>query len=182
MDLIIETERLLLRPILNSDAEALFEMDNNPNVHLYLGNEPVQNIDDVYGYINSIQSQYIKNEIGRFVVVLKDTNEVIGWAGIKFVTEPENNHVNFYDIGYRLQEKHWRKGYGLEAAKAWLDYGFNQMKISIIIATAHIDNNGSNAILQKIGMELKEQYQHHDLPCNWYELQNPNQTSKLLNL
>lgn len=174
MNLILETERLLLRPLLASDAEALFEMDNNPNVHLYLGNEPVQAIDDVYGYIESIQNQYIKNGIGRFTVVVKDTNEVIGWAGIKFVTEPENNRTNFYDLGYRLQEKHWRKGYGLEAAKAWLDYGFNQMKIPIMIATAHVDNDGSNTILQKIGMVKKEQYLYDDLLCNWYELQNPN--------
>ena len=171
-NLIIATERLVLRPILNSDAGALYEMDNNPNVHLYLGNKPVKAIDDVRGYIKSIQNQYIKNGIGRFAVVLKKTNKVIGWAGIKFVTETENNHTNFYDIGYRLQEKHWRKGYGLEAAKAWLDYGFNQMQIPVIIATAHVDNEGSNAILQKIGMIQKEQYLHHDLPCNWYELKN----------
>lgn len=177
MDFKITTERLLLRPILNSDAEALFEMDNNPNVHLYLGNEPVKSIDAVYNYIKSIQSQYIKNGIGRFAVVLKDTNEVIGWAGIKFATEPENNHINYYDIGYRLQEKHWRNGYGLEAAKAWLNYGFIQMKILVMIATAHVDNTGSNAILQKIGMLKKETYFHHDLLCNWYELQNPNTNS-----
>jgi len=149
-------------------------MDNNPNVHLYLGNEPVLSIDDVYGYINSIQNQYIQNGIGRFVVVLKDTNEVIGWAGIKFVTEPENNHVNYYDLGYRFQEKHWQKGYGLEVAKAWLDYGFNQMKIPVMFASAHVDNKGSNSILQKIGMIQKERYLYDNLLCNWYELQNPN--------
>jgi [ribosomal protein S5]-alanine N-acetyltransferase len=106
-------------------------------------------------------------------VVLKDTNEVIGWAGIKYITEPENDRVNFYDIGYRLQEKHWRKGYGLEAAEVWRDYGFNEMEIPMLIATAHVDNVGSNAILQKIGMVQKEQYLHHDLLCNWYEMTNP---------
>lgn len=174
MDLILETERLILRELQLSDADALFEMDNNPNVHLYLGNEPVQSIDKVDDYIKSIQNQYIRNRIGRFAVVLKETNEVMGWAGIKFVTEPENNHVNFYDIGFRLQEKHWRKGYALESATAWLDYGFNQMKIQVMNASAHVDNKGSNAILQKIGMIQKGQYFYDDLPCYWYELKNPN--------
>lgn len=174
MNLILETDRLILRELQFSDAEALFEMDNNPKVHLYLGNEPVQSIDEVHEYIKNIQNQYIKNGIGRFAVVLKETNEVIGWAGIKFVTEPENNHTNFYDIGFRLQEKHWQKGYGLEAAKAWLDYGFNKMKITIMFASAHIDNHGSNAILQKIGMIQIERYFYDDLPCYWYELKNPN--------
>lgn len=174
MDLIIETDRLILRELQLSDADALFEMDNNPNVHLYLGNEPVQSIDKVHEYIKSIQNQYIKNGIGRFAVVLKETNEVMGWAGIKFVTESENNQTNFYDIGFRLREKNWRKGYGLEAAMAWLDYGFYQMKIPVLIASAHIDNRGSNAILQKIGMIQKGQYLYDDLPCYWYELKNPN--------
>lgn len=172
MDLQIETDRLLLREMLPSDANALFEMDSNPNVHLYLGNEPVTSIDQVYGYIESIRNQYLKNGIGRFVVVVKETNEVIGWAGIKYITEPENNRVNFYDLGYRLQEKHWRKGYALEAAKAWLDYGFNQMKVDALIATAHVDNAGSNAILQKIGMKQTDQYNHEGIPCNWYEIEN----------
>jgi|SRR6478672_517559 len=173
MNWVLETERLLFRPIDKADAPALFELDSNPNVHLYLGNEPVTSIDQVYGYIESIQNQYIQNGIGRFAAVLKDTNEVIGWAGIKYITEPENNRVNFYDIGYRLQEKYWRKGYGLEAAKLWRDHGFNEMEIPMLIATAHVDNAGSNTILQKIGMDFKETYLHHDLPCNWYEMKNP---------
>lgn len=172
MNFTVESERLLFRPIETGDAEALFELDSNPNVHQYLGNEPVTSIDEVLGYINSIQKQYVANGIGRYAAVLKETNEVIGWAGLKFITEPENNHVNFYDLGYRLQEKHWRKGYALEAAKAWRDHAFNEMKIPVIYASAHIENTGSNAILQKIGMELNGQFYWQNLRCNWYELKN----------
>lgn len=174
MNIQFESERLLYRPIEISDAEALFELDSNPNVHQYLGNQPLTSIDQVLGYINSLQNQYINNGIGRFAAVLKETNEVIGWAGIKFITEPENNHVNFYDLGYRLQEKHWRKGYALEAAKAWLDYGFNQMNISTMYASAHVDNVGSNTILQRIGMQQTSQFYYEDLLCNWYEMKNLN--------
>lgn len=174
MNIQFESERLLYRPITISDAEALFELDRNPNVHLYLGNNPVTSIDEVLGYINSIQQQYIDNKIGRFAAVLKETNEVIGWAGIKFITEPENNHVNFYDLGYRLQEKHWRKGFALEAAKAWLDFGFNEINIQKMYASAHVDNLGSNTILQRIGMKQNGQFYWEDLLCNWYELENNN--------
>ena len=174
MTIQFESDHLLYRPIAISDAEALFELDSNPNVHQYLGNHPVTSIDEVYGYIGSIQQQYIDNGIGRFAVVLKATNEVIGWAGLKFITEPENNHVNFYDLGYRLQEKHWRKGYALEAAKAWLDYGFNQMNIQTMYASAHVDNVGSNTILQRIGMQQTSQFYYENLLCNWYEMNNYN--------
>lgn len=173
MKIQFESERLLYRPIGISDANALFELDSNPNVHQYLGNNPVTSIDEVLGYINSIQQQYIHNGIGRFAAVRKETNEVIGWAGLKFITEPENNHVNFYDLGYRLQEKHWGKGYASEAAKAWLDYGFKEMNTQKIYASAHVDNLGSNTILQRIGMLKNGQFYWNDLLCNWYEMNNP---------
>ena len=117
MKLKIETERLILRELLFSDAEAMFKMDNNSNVHTYLGKKPIQTIEECTDYIGGIRNQYIKNKIGRFAVVLKETNEVIGWAGLKFVTEPENELVNFYDIGYRLQEEHWGNGYAQRLQK-----------------------------------------------------------------
>ncbi len=174
MNLLLETKRLLFRPLEITDAQAMFELDKNPNVHLYLGNNPVKSIDECYNYIENIKKQYIQNGIGRFAVVIKETNEVIGWAGIKFITIPENNHTNFYDLGYRFQEEHWKKGYATEAAIAWLDYGFNVMNIPIIYASAHIENIGSNTILQNIGMKQNGQFFYGDLLCNWYERNNPN--------
>lgn len=174
MNLILETDRLFLREMKLSDAEALFEMDSNPNVHQYLWKKPLTEISEVLSYIELVREQYIQNNIGRFVVVLKETNELIGWAGLKYNTEIVNNKVNFYDIGYRLNEKYWGKGYATEASYAWLDYGFNVMKIKIMDAAAHTDNAASNKILQKIGMLMTGQYMEDQVSWNWYELKNPN--------
>jgi ribosomal-protein-alanine N-acetyltransferase len=174
MNLILETDRLILREMLLSDAEALFEMDSNPNVHKYLWNKPLTSIDEVYQYIEMVRNQYLENNIGRFVVVLKETNELIGWAGLKYNIEMVNNKVHFYDIGYRLNEKFWGKGYASEASFAWQDYGFNVMKIKVMEAAAHADNMASNRILQKIGLKMTEQYLEEGVFWNWYELKNPN--------
>ena len=172
MDLILETERLILREILPKDAEALFELDGNPNVHRYVGNNPVTSIEQVRDYIENIQNQYATNGIGRFAVVLKETNEVIGWSGIKFITEPENNYVDFYEIGYRLQEKHWGKGYGFESAKAWLECGFDVMNIPKIYASANKENSNSIKILEKIGMKIVSEFLWNEIPCYWFEVEN----------
>ncbi|WP_158729697.1 MULTISPECIES: GNAT family N-acetyltransferase [unclassified Flavobacterium] len=174
MDLILETDRLLLREMKLSDAEALFEMDRNPNVHQYLWNKPVKDISEVHTTIESVQLQYKNNNIGRFVIILKETQELIGWAGLKFNTEIVNNKINFYDIGYRLDEKFWGKGYASEASFAWLDYGFKTMKIPVMEAAAHSDNIASNRILQKIGLQMTETYLEDGVSWNWYELKNPN--------
>ncbi|TWI00487.1 RimJ/RimL family protein N-acetyltransferase [Flavobacterium tiangeerense] len=174
MDLILETDRLVLREMKLSDAEALFEMDRNPNVHQYLWNKPVKDISEVHATIESVKKQYIQNNIGRFVIILKESQELIGWAGLKFNTEMVNNKINFYDIGYRLDEKFWGKGYASEASFAWLDYGFKTMKIPVMEAAAHSDNIASNRILQKIGLKMTETYLEDGVSWNWYELKNPN--------
>jgi RimJ/RimL family protein N-acetyltransferase len=73
-------------------------------------------------YIESLRIQYIQNAIGRYAVILKETNEFIGWAGLKFITEPETTILIFTKLG--IYEKSFGKGYGYEAAKAWLHHGF----------------------------------------------------------
>jgi len=172
MDLILETDRLILREFLLSDAEAFFEMDRNPNVHKYLWNKPVQKIEETIEIIEFVRKQYIDNGIGRFAMVTKETNEFIGWAGLKYNTEIVNDKVNFYDIGYRLNEKFWGKGHASESTFAWLKYAFEAMKIQMLEAAAHSDNIASNRILQKIGMQMTEQYLEDGISWNWYQLKN----------
>ncbi|MCG9792955.1 GNAT family N-acetyltransferase [Flavobacterium algicola] len=172
MSIIIETERLVLRELNNLDAEGMFVLDSNPRVHEYLGKNPVFSIEKSREYIENIKKQYLENGIGRYAVVLKENNQFIGWCGIKFITLPENNHNNFYEIGYRLIEDYWQQGYGYESAKAWLDYGFNTMNIRTLYASANIENKGSRRILEKIGMVPINEFVWNGIPCMWYEIEN----------
>jgi ribosomal-protein-alanine N-acetyltransferase len=174
MDLLLETNRLLLRPLELYDAEAMFAMDSNPEVHKYLWQTPALNIDEVIKVIEYVRSQYIKNNIGRFATIIKETGEFIGWTGIKFVDDHiENGNTNFYDYGYRLNENFWNKGYATEASKAWLDFGFNQMKIDKMNAYTHSENGASNHILQKVGMKLMENYPDKDgVIWKWWQMEN----------
>lgn len=149
MDLVLETPRLILRELLPSDAEAMFKMDNNPNVHKYLWKKPTKTLDETESIIEFVRSQYTENGIGRFAVVEKSSGTFLGWAGIKFVTEPENGHVNFFDFGYRFDEDFWGKGFASEASFAWLDYGFNVMNIEVMNASAQTENGASNRIPAK---------------------------------
>ncbi|MCY1487117.1 hypothetical protein D3C87_204390 [compost metagenome] len=61
----IETERLLLRELLPTDDVGMFELDSNPQVHIYLGNKPVTSIEQVREAIANIRQQYLENGIGR---------------------------------------------------------------------------------------------------------------------
>lgn len=174
MDLILETDRLILRELQLSDAEAFFAMDSNPKVHQYLWNKPVQKTEEIIEIIDFVRKQYIDNGIGRFAMISKETNEFMGWAGLKFNTEEVNKKVNFYDIGYRLDEKFWKKGYASEATLAWQKYAFETMNIKALEAAAHSENAASNRILQKIGMQMTETYLEDGVSWNWYQMENPN--------
>ncbi|MGL2994882.1 GNAT family N-acetyltransferase [Flavobacterium sp. TSSA_36] len=177
MNLNLETDRLILRPFTIDDAEAMFIMDSNPIVHKYLWNKPVHDITEIYPVIESLQKQYAANRIGRFATFLKEDGQFIGWTGIKFINDHvENGNTNFYDYGYRLDERFWNKGYATEATKFWLDYGFNQMQIQEMNAYTHAQNGASNHILSKCGMQFVEEYTAEDgINWKWWQLLNLNQ-------
>lgn len=170
----IETDRLLLREVLFSDADGMFELDSNPNVHIYLGNKPVTTIEQSKEYIENLQQQYKDFRIGRWAVILKETNEFIGWSGIKFINYEINNHQNFYEIGYRFIEKHWGKGYATEAGKAFIDYAFNEMKVDALYAYSDEGNENSRKILEKLGLQYVNSFEYEGELEVWYQLKNPN--------
>lgn len=175
MNLILETERLILRPLELSDAEAMFAMDSNPEVHKYLWQKPFHDITESIKIIEYVRDQYETNNIGRFATIIKETGEFIGWTGIKFVENHiENGNTNFFDYGYRLNEQYWGKGYATEATKAWLDYGLNQMNIDKIHAYTHSENIASNIVLKKTGMTFMQEYIAEDgFKWNWWQMENP---------
>ncbi|MBC7440036.1 MAG: GNAT family N-acetyltransferase [Flavobacterium sp.] len=174
MNLTLQTNRLILRPLKISDAQAMFDMNKNPEVHKYLWQTIEKNIGESIKVIDYVQKQYKENKIGRFATILKETNEFIGWTGIKFVNEQtENGNTNFYDYGYRLDQKFWNKGYATEASIAWLDYGFNQMKIEKMNAYTHFENGASNHILEKVGFNFIENYLDKDeILWKWWQMEN----------
>lgn len=176
MNLIFETPRLLLRPLVLSDAEDLFELNKNPEVHKYLWQTPEKEIEESIKVIEYVNRQYAENNIGRFATILKETGEFMGWTGIKYVNDHvENGNTNFFDYGYRLAEPFWNKGYATEATKFWLKYGFTEMNIEKINAYTHAQNGASNHILEKAGMVFMEDYPDKEgVLWKWWQMNNPN--------
>lgn len=171
MNYFIETDRLVLRPITVKDAEDFFEMDSNSNVHLYLGNNPVTSIEQSIAMIKDIMEQYKTFGIGRLAITKKDTDQFIGWSGLKYECTVRKE-FNYYDIGYRLKEQFWGHGYATEAAQASLDFGFKKLKLNEICAAAEVNHKASNHILQKIGMHFSDTFKYEDKDCNWYIKKN----------
>ena len=170
MKIFAETERLILREILPTDIDGLFELDSNPEVHRYLGKKPVTDKNQIVDIINFIRQQYIDNGIGRWAIIDKENNAFIGWTGLKFVTEITNNHKNYYDLGYRLIKKYWGKGIAIETAFVSLKYAFDKLDTDEVFAMSECENDSSNKILKKVGFKFIETFDFNRIKHNWYKI------------
>ena len=177
MKFYLETDRLILRDLLESDADGMFTLDSDPLVHQYLGNNPIKTKQQAKEAIQFIQKQYKELGIGRFAAIEKSSGDFIGWSGLKFNTgdkETLNNQRDFIDIGYRFIPKYWGKGYATESSIATLKFGFETMNYPIINGAAEVANVASNKVLQKIGLQFVNDFLYEKTPCNWYELKKEN--------
>ena len=170
MRIFVETERLILREILPTDVDGLFQLDSDPMVHRYLYAKPIENKEQVTAMINFIRQQYVDNGIGRWAIIDKESNNFIGWTGLKFVRELTNNHINYYDLGYRLNQKYWGHGFATESAIASLKYGFEKLNLNQIYAMADCENLKSNNVLTKAGLKFIETFELQGIRHNWYTI------------
>jgi ribosomal-protein-alanine N-acetyltransferase len=174
MTIFADTGRTILREITLDDVDPFFEMDSDPEVHRYLGTQPIKNKDQVVDMIKYIRQQYVDNGIGRWAIVDKSTNQFIGWTGLKLVKDLINNQTNYYDLGYRLNRKYWGQGYATETARASLSYGFDKLNLNEMIATVNCENAASNKVVEKLGFTLYETFYLHELKHNWYKINKAN--------
>lgn len=173
----IETGRLILREIISEDLERMFLLDSNPDVMKYIGVKPVTKLEESVETIKKIRKQYQENGIARWAVIEKESNLLIGWCGLKLLTEPINGFKNVYELGYRFLPEFWGKGYATESGKAVLEYGFDNFNLNQIYACADVDNVGSNIILKdKLGFDSQETFVDdlYGATCYWYELKKEN--------
>ena len=177
----IETPRLILREIISEDVDRIFLLDSNPAVMKYIGVKPLTKIEESEETITKIRKQYEENGIARWAVIEKASNLLIGWSGLKLLTEPLNGFKNVYELGYRFLPEFWGKGYATESAKAVIEYGFEQMNLEIIYACTDVNNlNSSNILKNKLGFSEKGTFidDLDNATCFWFELEKDNFSNK----
>jgi [ribosomal protein S5]-alanine N-acetyltransferase len=151
MQPILQTPRLYLRHFTIEDAPLIMAL-NTPTVLTYIHENPPKDIEDAKRILNDIiLPQYALYNLGRFAIHAKEDNRFVGWCGLKFLKE-----YNEVDLGYRYMDAEWGKGFATEAAKACLQFGFEERNLTTIIGRAHIDNIASQKVLQKTGLTYQK--------------------------
>lgn len=147
--MIIETERLILREMVIDDAPDMLRLHSNHEVQKYTGESVLTTMEEIHNKIKEKTYDYKNHGFGRWITLLKDGMQFVGWAGLAYL--PEFDEI---DLGYRFLPEYWGAGYATEASHAILAYGFDKLKLRRIIAIAMIENKASIRVMEKVGMQF----------------------------
>ena len=156
---ILRTPRLLLREFIVGDALNMFELNADPVIIRFTGDEPFKSIEEASALIKNYD-QYRKHGYGRWTVLEEHSSEYVGWCGLNF-----NKESGETDLGFRFKRNAWGKGIATEAATACVNYGFNELKLAKIIGRAMKENRASIRVLEKAGMLFEKEFDAHGGKC-----------------
>lgn len=152
-NLIIETERLLIRPFTMEDIEPSYTMNLDAEVSRYTGDGGVVSKKEIERRIvENVFGDYTKHGFGRLAVELKGENKFIGFTGLKYLEDMDE-----VDLGYRFMKEYWGRGIATESGKACVNFGFNELGLKRIIAMVLPENTSSIHVLKKLQFEFEKE-------------------------
>lgn len=143
--MILETERLLLRPIILEDAPDIFAYSKNENVGPNAGWKPHESLAETLEVLKTV---FIGQE-GVFGIVLKGSGKMAGSIGL--IEDPKRENPNARMLGYALSQSCWGRGLMTEAVRAVVQYGFDSLELTLISAYCYPHNARSRRVLHKCG-------------------------------
>lgn len=149
----LQTSRLILRPLVESDAEAIFAYCSNPNVSRYTLWEPHRSLDDALSYIRDYAfPKYAQGVPEPFGITLKEEGDrVLGTVGAFWASEANR----CLEVAYALAEPYWGRGIVAEAAEAVRDFIFETHPIERLQCRCKVENAPSARVMEKIGMTFE---------------------------
>jgi ribosomal-protein-alanine N-acetyltransferase len=149
---IVETERLVVRELVEDDAEYILELLNTPSFIKYIGDRGIRTADDARTFIETRYRQsYRDHGYGLFAVDLRSDGTPVGMCG--FV---RRDSLPGPDIGFAFLPEHERKGYGFESASAVVRYGRDALGFTELYAITSVDNDASGRLLTKLGFAFSK--------------------------
>lgn len=164
----IETERLIVRTITESDAEALYRIKKDERVMEYIPDyfERDATLEQVQQWIAGFQELEQRDDIEEwrvYAIELKENHEVIGTLSFR-----KNKMLHEYELGWQMLGEHCKKGYASEAASAWSDWFCIHYHQEYLIVVMDIDNPASYRTAIKSGFKLFEKRTVYDYKYGRY--------------
>ena len=162
--MIFQTQRLIIRNLTLDDFPAFFELQGNPNIHLYTGSP----VDDEVSTRTSLQkciNSYTvpDNDFWIWAIERKLDGAMVGTcAVVKGVSEPTGEGP---EIGYRFIEKYWGNGYAGEICDPLVDHVLNTMQLPWVFGQADVKNVASIKVLERSKLVFLKEYFNEEENC-----------------
>lgn len=154
--MILETQRLVLREMQQSDYAALCKILQDKDV-MYAYEHAFDDV-EVQEWLEKQQKRYAEDGFGLWAVILKGTGEMIGQCGL---TLQDCNHRQVLEVGYLFQKAFWHQGYATEAAIACKEYAFQTLHADEVFSIIRDTNLASQRVAQRNGMVVTERFVKH---------------------
>lgn len=140
------TQRLILRDFRPADLPLYIALSTDPEIMRYLGGPRSASYCETE--LADISKQYADIGFGMLAVERKQDGAFLGICGLSV----EQWYPNDLQIGWRLFQPYWGKGYAREAALVWRDHAFSR-DIARLISISDVPNTRSHKLMQRLGMK-----------------------------
>lgn len=141
----VETERLLLRPLVTEDFADLYAILSDPEVVRYVGTGQPTTRAEAEAALQSFGKHWERHGFGRWGITEKSSRRLVGFGGLRML-------IDTPEVVYHFAKSHWGRGLATEVARASLRYGFEEHGFERVVAVAMPANTASLRVMQKIGM------------------------------
>ena len=159
-DIVLETERLILRRIDESDAALQDKILNTPTVMEHLGG--VKEPHELEAKHAKPMASFAREGFGFMMLVEKSSGDLVGHAGMKRVDNEHAPNQGDHEIGWLICENRWRMGYAYEAMRSVVDWAFTSIGVPHLAALTSEGNVGSWRLMEKLGMERRKDLDFSD--------------------
>lgn len=163
---VLETARLRLEPIDDHHFDAVLAMNADPVVMRYITGA-AQTPDEARAMIVRIKARWAEWGYGWWALIERDSGQLVGMACLQhFAGDASSQH----EIGWRLVQSAWGRGYASEAAQAIVAHAFSVVQAPLVAAVAHPDNAASQKVMRRLGMRPVGLQRHYEQMLATYEL------------
>jgi RimJ/RimL family protein N-acetyltransferase len=170
----IETPRLLLRPMVAEDTDALLRIFADPRVMAAFGVEQFAR-PQMERWVRRNLDHQAEHGYGLFSVILKENGVLVGDCGLEVMEAAGETAA---ELGYDFRSDYWGRGLATEAATAVRDYAFGTLRLPRLVSLIRQGNDASRRVAEKIGLRLTETIRRGDAPYWVYTLAREDATSE----
>ncbi|MBD1812536.1 GNAT family N-acetyltransferase [Microcoleus vaginatus DQ-U2] len=150
--MILKTQRLVLKQILDSDLNTLHRIFTDSYVRRYLCDGEIWSLQQVEEMLAENQKLFSEKKFGLWSLETNTEQEVIGFVGLWYFLEEEQPQ-----LVYALLPKALKKGYATEASTKILDYGFDELGFNYLVASCDRPNIEAQKVAERLGMRQVEE-------------------------